>query len=1644
MGTLSDIAAKLKGTLKSIWTGIDKAWLEVASGLWVTKEWIESANKAIQANPTLSAASKPWLSWLIATPKALATEIVPLIWERFRTAQAEYEASWVKNPFADIVSTIGNAPVLFWEWVSGVIDEWKNVLQKVKSGTDVAMSVAQTNPWTAAWNVAYEWLVPADIKKTVNDSISWVTRDATQFWIDNWLSQEDAESLAGIAQNVVWVAASIFWIKWGNVTWAALRKAALPTLGRKWATQLWSTANVATNALIQASPQIIPVVYDYFKNNKDKPGAFTEAWLVTLWQQVATMLPLWNKIKYRPTTSKWSLSKIAEENTAQTKMWISDPIVVKDISEWLSKTKEWETFRIDIQWGTEFINQWWKAEYSDFWVKRTDDSVISWMTEETPVIQNPDQVVAEYKPVEPIVESATNTLSDIAKEQSKAVAEWVIKIETPEQTIARYNAEKEAFIPEPISQFETPEQTIARNIQEWRVTPVKQTLSDIAKDQAQEPLNAEAPNIEPPGWKAPPTVYATELGNILDSLDMGDDVFVSKSKNALNKIGTEGGYIEKWLSKIAGRIINLRNISMTARTSANLFANKILEIAGVDKNNLKLGRDFKIKEEDVIGWITPNEATPITKYSQVAGTLNNMIPNSIKNLIGKDNVNDLKNLSDAEYIYMTNKDNQAKLDSLFSPEEQARFSASVKLSKDVPQQIVEFLKETNLIKDEQVAKDYVRFVLSEYGREKFSKPVTLDIGGKEYKFENMEAAMSATQARRMIKEETVADSMSSQIEAKISSLLKEKWDNIDLFRVHSPTIQLLSYAEGIGKLLQNKATLDNFRKFTETDAKWFTKNPENAKFIEWLFPDKGGSSEILNNMIHIYGREKWFVWATKNIVANTTKYASAWLLAWRLPTFVQPIFSTLPKSAMTTFYNELGKDWVRINYEVNNKNVDASLANNGFMSDMQVFDTAKTNKFDKGLSKVAWESSGAWLERQARRAYALSEMARTLVKNGIDIRWKWRTVDPTELVNAWDKWARDPVNKEQYLVAQDKIQEYLSWMGESNIMSKSMNDTVRKTNFQALTWYANSQVNKALTDIWRAIGKIETGDGQQKEAIGRLVMGAVPYFGTALASLAYLQQQNPEADISELWWLSLKAANKTAGNFLSQWYSIVSWQTSSPILLPVSLLWDLSNIVGESLKWNPDGIKQAFDDLLKKVINTQGGLSTINAATKWEMKQGISDALGTVNTETLTKTGKAKGNKIDSYTEWFERALWLNMDSLLTNYMYGQINDAKIDNMLKEQWVTNPTLVWAFKWTAWVGASLVKDLARPIQEWIDGLTKATDVTNNEVQWIDYSKMAALNDVYKKITPEDTTETILAKLNVDKEFAKDVDTEIQSLLDTEIGKKWMLWSGNERWAEMTDTQWKTATEQGTTGEKLSIIRTTNPKLFNDIIASFWRLHAINTQSPLVYWDRDIAILKDQIFKNSEMTDDAIIAAISWDNPNSTALSQAVMNTYQTLSTGERTPEEIKSWLKVIDSLFWWVYWATWLNQWIERSMAIASFWLLEKLEKEAWFSWLAKVKEMIKNTPNILKAIQNGLTYRWFNSIQPTQWTPTDQPASQVPAPAQWSLSAIASSMYGQKAPKWVNVEHTPAKIEPLIKPTKTMSLSELARSQSSKSQTRKK
>jgi hypothetical protein len=145
-----------------------------------------------------------------------------------------------------------------------------------------------------------------------------------------------------------------------------------------------------------------------------------------------------------------------------------------------------------------------------------------------------------------------------------------------------------------------------------------ETSSVLTRDQERIVLS-EAENIKPkdpvqdtqtesPQTPVDTPPIATKLDNILNSLNMGSDVYVSKSKNSLNKwAGTIAGYTEKGLSNIAGRTINLRNIAQTARNSMPIFANAILESVGYDKRSNTFPREIKINPNDVIGGRTPNE-----------------------------------------------------------------------------------------------------------------------------------------------------------------------------------------------------------------------------------------------------------------------------------------------------------------------------------------------------------------------------------------------------------------------------------------------------------------------------------------------------------------------------------------------------------------------------------------------------------------------------------------------------------------------------------------------------------------------------------------------------------------------------------------------------------------------------------------------------------------------------------------------------------------------------------------------------------------------------------------------------------------------------------------------------------------------------
>lgn len=331
------------------------------------------------------------------------------------------------------------------------------------------------------------------------------------------------------------------------------------------------------------------------------------------------------------------------------------------------------------------------------------------------------------------------------------------------------------------------------------------------------------------------------------------------------------------------------------------------------------------------------------------------------------------------------------------------------------------------------------------------------------------------------------------------------------------------------------------------------KDPQAFEFIAKLFPEQG-QSEILNNMIHVYGRENTTSGMVKEKIADATRRSSAAILAGNLHTLIQPFYSTIPKGLILKAqkrYSEFGHPVDT--FDSNKTQTNEILSANGFVSPMEQFDTSNATKASKLLSEIAAESSGRSSEQAAKKLYVLADMAEVLKRNGVT----GISSKPLEIAQAWEKWARDPKNKDQYLIEQNRIHDNLGWMGESNIMNKSMFDIVRKTNLQALQGYSNSQVNKAMTDFGKVVGYIEASGDQKKAAAARSIAGILPYAATAGAVFTYLQSQNPDADPAELFDLSLSAANKMSGNVFSQAYALLSGQTSTPITTIIPIATDL-------------------------------------------------------------------------------------------------------------------------------------------------------------------------------------------------------------------------------------------------------------------------------------------------------------------------------------------------------------------------------------------------------------------------------------------------------------------------------------------------------
>lgn len=244
----------------------------------------------------------------------------------------------------------------------------------------------------------------------------------------------------------------------------------------------------------------------------------------------------------------------------------------------------------------------------------------------------------------------------------------------------------------------------------------------------------------------------------------------------------------------------------------------------------------------VIGGKTPNTGEEISSWNQVAGTFKTLINDEVKKVMATDDkkaIAELENLAKAGMVYMINKDNPAKLDAIFSKDEQKFFQDRIALEQQMYNDVFPLLVEIGALKETDSAQDYVRFFLSGYGKDLLAKPIEMEIDGEKFTFRNIEQAMESMAAYNKMGMKAEGAEIKAKIEERMSSILKEKSDNpaIDYLRIHDPTLRMFSYASQIGRLLQNKTILDNAREFmAEGKKKGTYKNPEAAKFIQGLFP----------------------------------------------------------------------------------------------------------------------------------------------------------------------------------------------------------------------------------------------------------------------------------------------------------------------------------------------------------------------------------------------------------------------------------------------------------------------------------------------------------------------------------------------------------------------------------------------------------------------------------------------------------------------------------------------------------------------------------------------------------------------------------------------------------------------------------------
>lgn len=1450
----------------------------------------------------------------------IITNSLGAIKDTFRDAQWKYdEDKSNRNSLLDLVGSVANAPTNIIEGVDMAGGKDKSLSDRAAGLIKTGMGVTVLIPQAAVFGAGFDTLMPTDWKKTINDSVGWLNDDIKKQGMKLGMNENDAKNVADIIYGGASIAATLLGVKAGNSVGSAVSKSIGGDIGKV----AGKVAGTGTSFGIQASPDIVPLVWQAYKDSKDNNNghANKDALIGQMVFNAATMLPLAGITKAGFSRKHFEELGKTIQDVAETKPTLNQLTDTKQVIHDVLADKPPQEIKANIAANTtlEPSHKQTLNNFVDNFSKETTDPV----------------------------EQQSNKLSDKIKE-------WEVNKsqDTPDtngKNLAELFSEQDA-------EKKIKEQTAP-------TTPVKRTLD----------------------WQEQPkSQLVTDIENTMNSFKPGDAIAgtstLSKVDQTAGRFGTIKWSLDKVQFDIPGKWrILLGDLVQGMYDSGTRYGRLILDSAGIKKWDEKLvsGRKFEVTEDMITGWVTPNEKKIITpeiakhQMEIIKNPLESM-PDNLREYIGtmtKQQKADFENLIRAEMVYQLQKDNPENLQRIFTPEEiqqfQQREAANAKVYNDMKWLLVEKgLLNEHLAKDE----DYTRFVASKYGRDflENSWKVTLDVRGKKLEFDNIGEAQAAVQSKTALNSPLAHD-----YEKAFASVLKEKAENYDAFRMHSPTLQMMSYALDIGKTLKNKSILDTFRNITKAEWQLTPEQIQAKEVIGNLSPD------TVNQILDIHVKDNSMGGKAYGAIASTTRATSLAMLAGRVHLFSQALISAGGKATI-----ERTIQWVKntmagrsgVNYVTNRLTPESAEIMTSFWYSPDTISFADSTKAGWKLERSAAFISGAPIDVVSKRIVAVNQMKIDMDNAGLRIESK----NPNDVIKAYDEWSRDPKNKDAFLASHATIQGKLNGIGGSTWATQSNIDVARKLNLFALKGYVMWQVNRAKQDIADVFSK-HTSGSQKADALQRQAQAFMVWGATALAAAEYMSKDNPDMDEEQKMDIAKKYATDYIGLPPTHMVDLIKWATGSPFFAALNLGTSATAAGYKTAIGSPDW-KIQLDNAAVQLINLVGASRAANIGSKRGLTDIIADKIGTVNVDRIDNYGRTK-----AHNDWGIAAVVFGfMPEKLTEDLLQKSMDEVLQTVRDKDKNLNVFGKNLAPIRA-IGTDFFNSWTRPMQWALNAI--AWDVVK-----FDMVRAQQIHDTYRDITIDDSIPSFFKKQWIE------LDEVSKNLIANAI-----IWASvntrktNAQWAVQLNSTGRQFMSDGKLWEYMEKLNKEDPYTFSKVITGLYTItqkahdmnkNSITSASDLLFRD----VIKNSFTENKN--DIAVLDAIKKDTGLTTRISQNFYKNITEIIKADPRPEAVKAGFAAVDSFFKKVDWFANYNAGIKKSIEAESDALIETVEHLKKYMPPKDVLDIVRWLPIVGTYIQNGMRWRW--------WRMDENGSLQIPGKENSNTNTWA---------KWVNLSN---------------------------------